>query len=135
MEDAIPAPTHVPPDEAYLEVVARRRALSLSGEKLIAPDELWLSVTENCNFRCVGCWREGMFKKTYLSIDEARRILDDNKGHKFKNISMTSGEGFLHPQLCDIIELCREKIPRGDHRHGVERLDPAQGPFRQGGLR
>ena len=111
MEDVIHAARFAAPDEAYLEAVARRRALSLSGEKLVAPDELWLPASENCNFRCVGCWREGMFKKSYLSLDETRRILENNKGHRFKSVSLTSGEGFLHPLLCDIIELCRETYP------------------------
>lgn len=108
--DSQPA-SPVDPDADYLEVVARRRALSLSGEKRLAPDGLWLAVTENCNFRCVGCWREGVFHKTYLSLDELQRMLADDRNQSFGYISLTWGEAFLHPQLCDIIELCRAAHP------------------------
>ena len=38
-------------------------------------------------------------------------MLTDSVGRHYGYIDITSGEAFLHPQLCDIIELCREMHP------------------------
>ena len=96
--------------QRYLDFVTRQRKLALDGALTLAPDGLWLSITENCNFRCVGCYTEGLFKKTYVSIDEVRRMLPASET-KFAYISLTEGEAFLHPQLCEIIELCKATHP------------------------
>jgi pyruvate-formate lyase-activating enzyme len=96
--------------QRYLDFVRRQRKLALDGALKLAPDGLWLSITENCNFRCVGCYTEGLFKKTYVSIDEVRRMLPASET-KFTYISLTEGEAFLHPQLCEIIELCKATHP------------------------
>lgn len=99
-------------DPAYLDHVGRLRAASLSGQQRLYPDGLWLAVSENCNFRCIGCWREGMFRKSYVSVEAIRAILADNSGHSYAYVSLTTGEAFLHPDLCDILELCREYQPQ-----------------------
>lgn len=98
-------------DPEYLEHVALLRDASLSGRRRLAPDGLWIAVTENCNFKCIGCWREGLFKKTYLSHDELRKMLASSTGQAYSYISFTNGEAFLHPQLCDLIEMAREYHP------------------------
>lgn len=98
-------------DLEYLAHVERLRAASLSGKARLAPDGLWIAVTENCNFKCIGCWREGLFKKTYLSKDELRKMLASSTGQGYSYISFTNGEAFLHPDLCDLIEMAREYHP------------------------
>lgn len=100
------------PDLAYLAHVERLRIASLSGAKVLAPDGLWLAITQNCNFKCVGCWREGLFSKTYVSVQDVTRMLADSAGHAYQYISLTTGEAFLHPQVCDIIEACRAAHPQ-----------------------
>ncbi len=94
----------------YLNFVDSRRRLAANGGLRLAPDGVWLSVTENCNFRCVGCYTEGLFKKTYVSIDDVRNMLSENDA-RFTYISLTEGEAFLHPELCEIIELCKAMHP------------------------
>ncbi len=98
-------------DIAYLEHLAQVRADSLAGTRLLAPDGLWLAITENCNFKCIGCYREGMFKKTYVSVPDVCKMLADSSGHAYQYISLTTGEAFLHPEFCDIIEACRAAHP------------------------
>ena len=99
-------------DTAYRAHLAALREDSLSGHRRLAPDGLWLAITENCNFRCIGCYREGMFKKTYISVEDLGRMLVDTSGHEYQYISLTWGEAFLHPLFCDIIETCRAAHPK-----------------------
>ena len=98
-------------DALYLRHVRRLRDLSLSGQAPLSPDGLWISITGNCNFKCTGCWREGLFTKTYVSLDEVTVMLKSSLDRNYSYISFTWGEAFLHPQLCDIIELCRQMHP------------------------
>lgn len=106
-----------PPPASDLDLAYRRhldalRADSLEGRRSLAPDGLWLAITENCNFRCIGCYREGMFKKTYVAVEDVRRMLEGSAGHEYQYISLTFGEAFLHPQFCDIVEACRAAHPK-----------------------
>jgi pyruvate-formate lyase-activating enzyme len=119
------------PLSGYLDVVTRRRDLSLSGKTRLAPDGLWIAITENCNFRCIGCYREGLFKKTYVSVDEVRRMLQDDRGHSYDYISLTTGEAFLHPEFCDIIEACREAQPQAEIDVISNCSIPLKGRFRK----
>ena len=84
--------------------------MGLSGQLKLTPNALWLRISENCNLRCVGCYVEGKFKKKYLSLDDVKKAI------KFEGqvdeISFTSFESLLHPQFCEIIELCRETHPK-----------------------
>ena len=98
-------------DALYLRHVRRLRDLSLSGQAPLSPDGLWISITGNCNFKCTRCWREGLFTKTYVSLDEVTVMLKSSLDRNYSYISFTWGEAFLHPQLCDIIELCRQMHP------------------------
>jgi hypothetical protein len=52
----------------YRAFVRQKREQARAGEFSLAPDSLWLSITENCNFRCVGCYTEGLFKKGLISV-------------------------------------------------------------------
>ena len=98
-------------DAAYGQHLAQLRADSLAGRRRLVPDGLWLAITENCNFKCIGCYREGMFKKTYVSVADVCKMLADSSGHEYQYISLTYGEAFLHPEFCDIIEACRAAHP------------------------
>ena len=95
----------------YAAHVRKLRDLSLSGRRVLLPDGLWISITGNCNFKCVGCWREGLFTKTYVSVAQVKNMLVGSRDRQYGYISFTWGEAFLHPDLCDIIEMCREMHP------------------------
>ena len=70
-----------------------------------------------------------------MTVYEARRLLTG--GGPYRYISLTSGEAFLNPELCDIIELCKEKHPeakvwvisngqiplKGRYRQAIELID------------
>ena len=92
-------------DRAMLMIEAGRR-----NELRLAPDELWVGITNNCNLRCVGCYFEGKFTKSYVRPEDVLRAIQSDT--PIRQISLTSyGEALLHPQLCEIIELCRATHP------------------------
>lgn len=105
--------------EACLQHVQRLQRRSRSGRAPLSPDGLWIAITGNCNFRCVGCWFEALFTKTYVSLGEVRTMLQGSRDRSYAYISFTSGESFLHPQLCDIIEICRKpfRLVRSGGKH------------------
>ena len=109
MDTLSPPATEI--DVEYRQHLDRLRADSFAGIRRLAPDGLWLAITENCNFKCIGCYREGMFKKTYVSVPDVCKMLADSSDHAYDYISLTMGEAFLHPELCDIIEACRAAHP------------------------
>jgi len=51
-----------------------------------------------------------LFKKIYAEVDDIRNLLSSEKRH-YVAISLTEGEAFLHPRLCDILEACRDLHP------------------------
>ena len=79
------------------------------GRLKLTPKNLWLSISENCNLRCVGCYMKGSFKNVYSDVEEVRKAIQI-KG-KVEQISFMSNESLLNPQFCDIIDLCREMHP------------------------
>ena len=118
-------------ERAYLDHLGRLRAASLARETVLAPDGLWLAITQNCNFKCIGCWREGLFKKTYVSVEDMKAMLADSAAQPFKYISLTTGEAFLHPEFCDIIETCRAAHPEAQIDVISNGSIPLKGRFRK----
>jgi MoaA/NifB/PqqE/SkfB family radical SAM enzyme len=95
----------------FLAHVEHSRERAERGELALLPNTLWLGVSENCNLQCIGCYTEGLFRKVYLEPVDVRTFLSTSIG-SFEYISLTNvGEAFLHPRLCDIIEICRELHP------------------------
>jgi MoaA/NifB/PqqE/SkfB family radical SAM enzyme len=91
----------------YMRHLEESSALAQAGELKLPCSALWITITENCNLKCIGCWREGLFKKVYTEVEEIRELLRASAG-QYEVISLTDGEAFLHPKFCDILEACRE---------------------------
>ena len=94
---------------AYLIEARMKIKMGLSGQLKLTPQALWLRISENCNLKCVGCHEVGKFKKKYMSIEDVKKAIKFD-GH-VNEINLTSFESLLHPQFCEIIELCRETHP------------------------
>jgi len=79
------------------------------GNLILTPKSVWLKISENCNLKCIGCYKEGQFKKIYTSIEDVKKSI------KFEGlveeISLTTNEPMLHPQLPEIIDICRHAHP------------------------
>lgn len=110
-------------------------AAGRAGTLRLAPRTIWLKISDNCNLRCVGCYSVGKFRKRYAPLDEVRQALEFEGD--IAEINFTTNEALLHPQFCDIIDLCRARHPnaalwvisngtipiRGRYAEAISKLD------------
>lgn len=76
----------------------------------IVCDTLWIKVSGVCNLGCIGCRGEGRFTGQFTSIDEIRQMLISP--YPIREINLTgNGEALLHPQIDEVVGLCREIHP------------------------
>jgi len=71
------------------------------------PTDCVIAVTYLCNSRCVMCdfWKET--RKPTMTLDDYRKI-----PRTLRDINVSGGEPFLHPQIVDIVRVIRETCPR-----------------------
>lgn len=77
------------------------------------PPNFLATITNNCNLRCPSCLYlledPGKFTPKYITPDDFRRILEKyNKGNKIRIIYLSGGEPLLHPQIDELIDICKE---------------------------
>lgn len=66
---------------------------------------LRISLTDNCNLRCIYCTPDLIHKKNdILSFEDISKIIDVAKDLEIKKIRLTGGEPLLRKDLCDIIK-------------------------------
>jgi hypothetical protein len=64
----------------------------------------WVEVTDECNFRCTGCYRRNVGgHKSLEAIREEVRLI--KRMRNVDSISIAGGEPTLHPRIRDIIDL------------------------------
>lgn len=74
--------------------------------KLIQPDprSLFISLTADCNLRCMGCnYGRDFMPGHSLSLEVVKNLLDDAKAIGFDKIRFYGGEPLLHKQLPEMI--------------------------------
>lgn len=75
-----------------------------------------VSITSDCNLDCPVCYTLNRRNSPYfMSTEEFARILEVIKRHDpaMQIINFTGGEPTLHPQFCDLVNMCRQA---GIHR-------------------
>ena len=73
-----------------------------------------VEITQRCNQQCPVCFAQAQQESpaTDYTLDEMSHLLDflqQQSGEGSFNIQLSGGEPTLHPQLAEIIRLCREK--------------------------
>jgi molybdenum cofactor biosynthesis enzyme MoaA len=69
------------------------------------PTEIYLTLTANCNLRCLGCrYGRDFMPGSQLSWDIVKGVLDDCKAMNILNIRFYGGEPLLHPDLSQMVE-------------------------------
>lgn len=66
------------------------------------PLQLNLEITSNCNLRCAMCFRSYEMnnpRKSYLSVEELKRIFAQFDESKIPSLWISGGEPFLHPNI------------------------------------
>lgn len=77
--------------------------------QIIQPDptEIYVTLTANCNLRCVGCrYGRDFTPGAQLSWPVIRDLLDDCQEVGIKNIRLYGGEPLLHRDLVKIVDHC-----------------------------
>ena len=87
----------------YNQLIKQKLGL-VKGQNVI---NLYLKITENCNFDCVFCSQNCEDTKNKIDFDKAKYILDQAKNLGFINIYYTGGEPLLNKDLCKIVEYGR----------------------------
>jgi molybdenum cofactor biosynthesis enzyme MoaA len=69
------------------------------------PTEIYLTLTANCNLRCLGCrYGRDFMPGSQLSWEIVKGVLDDCKAINLRNIRFYGGEPLLHPDLAKMVE-------------------------------
>ncbi|MFB6356356.1 MAG: radical SAM protein [bacterium] len=78
-------------------------------------DVLWFQITGTlCNLTCNHCFNNsGPNNRTFdmMEFDTVRDYLEESREYGVKEYYYTGGEPFLHPEMCDILELSLEYGP------------------------
>lgn len=84
----------------------RHRAAAVVPQ-VIRPDprEIYITLTSNCNLRCIGCrYGRDFMPGAQLSWPVVRQVLDDCSRLGIRNVRFYGGEPLLHHDLCRMIE-------------------------------
>lgn len=117
---------------------AAQPASSESGPPPVG-SRLWLYSNFNCNLACDYCCAESSpsTNARQLPIEVARRAVEEFAGLGGRELLLTGGEPFLHPQIAAITEALVRFLPltiltnamlleRGSRRRALESMDPAR---------
>jgi MoaA/NifB/PqqE/SkfB family radical SAM enzyme len=64
----------------------------------------FISITNDCNLKCQGCWVSSNGKKEYLEIEKINSIIEDSKRQGSYFFGILGGEPLMHNQLFEIFE-------------------------------
>ena len=64
----------------------------------------FISVTNDCNLSCQGCWVTSNGHKDYLEIEKIHSIIEDSKKQGSYFFGILGGEPLMHKQLFEIFE-------------------------------
>jgi MoaA/NifB/PqqE/SkfB family radical SAM enzyme len=91
--------------DAYLDIARHSAAAVLP--QIIQPDprEIYITLTANCNLRCVGCrYGRDFMPGAQLPFKVVRDLLDDCKTFGIHSVRLYGGEPLLHKDLVQIVE-------------------------------
>lgn len=115
--------------QQYRSVATDKISLGRDGNLKLHPKSIWLYISDNCNLKCIGCYTEGKFEKSYADVEQVRKAIQFSG--KIEEISFTTNEALLHPQFCDIIDMCREMHPEAQLWVITNGTIPIKGRYRQ----
>ena len=93
--------------DLYADILRHSAASVLPA--IIEPDprEIYITLTANCNLRCMGCrYGRDFMPGAQLSWPVVRDLLDDCKEAGIRNVRLYGGEPLLHKDLVRIVEHC-----------------------------
>ena len=91
--------------DVYLDVL--RHSAAAVFPQVIQPDprEIYITLTANCNLRCIGCrYGRDFMPGAQLPWPVVRDLLDDCKEMRIRSIRLYGGEPLLHKDIARIVE-------------------------------
>ena len=68
----------------------------------------WLEVTDICNLKCLGCYRQKLYG--HKTLDEIKNeILFLKKWRNVDNVSIAGGEPLMHPDIMDVVAFIKQQ--------------------------
>ncbi len=68
------------------------------------PPFLYISIINNCNLKCQGCWVDVQAPRKMIDKDTLNRVIRDAKKRGNSYFGILGGEPFLHPDLLDVLD-------------------------------
>jgi len=78
----------------------------------LSPTYVLISLTYNCNSRCIMCNIWKIHPKNELSYDEWSRMMQDPIFKNIERLDITGGEALLLPNAADLISLFIQSMPK-----------------------
>lgn len=69
---------------------------------------IFLSVTNTCNLKCNHCYNVRIKRPLFMDIVVIEKILEQGYRMGLKQVDITGGECFLHPQILEILKLATD---------------------------
>src|SRR5690242_12963675 len=91
--------------DASTDLLRHTAAAVLPG--IIQPDprEIYITLTANCNLRCLGCkYGRDFMTGAQLPLMIVKELLDDCKTFGIRSIRLYGGEPLLYKQLVNVVE-------------------------------
>lgn len=73
----------------------------------LIPFSATIEITDSCNLRCVHCYR-GERSTSYWSANNFEQVLIELKELGTLNLTITGGEPFSHPLICEFLEMTKK---------------------------
>ncbi|MEI7474206.1 MAG: radical SAM protein [bacterium] len=83
----------------------RKRASFVEKHGFYPPTVLLSSITQNCNYKCAGCWADNYEQKEDLPIETWKRVFDEARDEMGMHIMpVVGGEPFIRKDFLDLCE-------------------------------
>jgi MoaA/NifB/PqqE/SkfB family radical SAM enzyme len=72
---------------------------------------LRIVVNNECNLRCIWCFKEGVYGKNVsrnLSVDTFKRVILNAQSVGIRKIAFTGGEPLLYPKIYDLVKYAND---------------------------
>lgn len=73
----------------------------------LIPFSATIEITDSCNLKCLHCYR-GDANLSYWTVENFSNVLRELKSLGTMNLTITGGEPFSHPHICQFLELVKQ---------------------------
>lgn len=85
---------------------AKRKVKAFNENKSVS----WavVELTESCNFNCIWCYANSRFSKDYMSIVDAKKVIDYLSENGVKQVTCSGGEPLMYPHIKEFVKMASD---------------------------